>query len=125
MRLVLARPRKSETRKASQEQRHLGLRNALGLAEAGIAIMHNQIIIGEGGRRERDKRSVSRLIQSNLGGREGTAVLGTKKKGRGRSRLSAQPKIGGDNTSGGLGVLPWAPPGPFTLYPLSIGPFCG
>jgi hypothetical protein len=95
MRLVLARPRKSETRKASQEQRHLGLRNALGLAEAGIAIMHNQIIIGEGGRRERDKRSVSRLIQSNLGGREGTAVLGTKKKGRGRSRLSAQPKIGG------------------------------
>ena len=27
----------------------LGLRNALGLAEAGIAIMDNQIIIGEGG----------------------------------------------------------------------------
>ena len=36
----------------------LGLRNALGLAEAGIAITDNQITIGEGGERERDKRSV-------------------------------------------------------------------
>jgi hypothetical protein len=57
----------------------LGLRNALGLAEAGIAIMDNQIIIGEGGRgggRERDKRPVGRLIQSNLDGREGAKMLG-------------------------------------------------
>ena len=42
----------------------LGLRNALGLAEAGIAIMDNQIITGEGGERERDKRSVDRCRQS-------------------------------------------------------------
>ena len=40
------------------------------LAEAGIAIMDNQIIIGEGGERERDKRSVERLIQNNMDGRE-------------------------------------------------------
>ena len=33
----------------------LGLRTALGLAEAGIAIMDNQIIIGEGGERERER----------------------------------------------------------------------
>ena len=38
--------------------------------------------------RERDKRSVDRLIQSNLGGREGTAMLGTK---RGRSRRLPTP----------------------------------
>ena len=38
----------------------LGLRNALGLAEAGIAIMDNQITTGEGRERERDKRSVDR-----------------------------------------------------------------
>ena len=31
------------------------------------------------GERERDKRSVDRLTQSNLDGREGTAMLGTKR----------------------------------------------
>ena len=54
----------------------LGLRNALGLAEAGIAIMDNQIITGEGKERGGDKRSVDRLIQSNLDSREETAMLG-------------------------------------------------
>ena len=66
----------------------LGLRNALGLAEAGIAIMDNQIITGEGKERGGDKRSVDRLIQNNLDGREGTAMLGTK---RGRSRRLPTP----------------------------------
>ena len=37
---------------------------------------------------ERDKRSVDRLIQNNLDGREGTAMLGTK---RGRSRRLPTP----------------------------------
>ena len=54
----------------------LGLRNALGLAEAGIAIMDNQIITGEGKERGGGKRSVDRLIQSNLDSREETAMLG-------------------------------------------------
>ena len=45
-----------------------------------------RLIIGEG--RERDKRSVDRLIQNNLDGREGTAMLGTK---RGRSRRLPTP----------------------------------
>ena len=54
----------------------LGLRNALGLAEAGIAIMDNQIITGEGKERGGDKRPVGRLIQSNLDGREGAKMLG-------------------------------------------------
>ena len=36
-----------------------------------------RLIIGEG--RERDKRSVDRLIQNNLDGCEGTAMLGTKR----------------------------------------------
>ncbi len=40
-----------------------------------------RLIIGEGGERERDKRSVDRLIQSNLDGREGTAMLGSDKEG--------------------------------------------
>ena len=31
------------------------------------------------GERERDKRSVDRLIQNNLDGREGTVMLGTKR----------------------------------------------
>ena len=49
-----------------------------------------RLIIGEerSGERERGKRSVDRLIQSNLDGREGTAVLGTK---RGRSRRLPTP----------------------------------
>ena len=47
-----------------------------------------RLIIGEGGERERDERSVDRLIQNNLDGREGTAVLGTK---RGRSRRLPTP----------------------------------
>ena len=38
-----------------------------------------RLIIGEGRDRERDKRSVDRLIESNLDGREGTAMLGTKR----------------------------------------------
>ena len=40
-----------------------------------------RLIIGEGRKREREreKRSVDRLIQSNLGGSEGTAMLGTKR----------------------------------------------
>ena len=38
-----------------------------------------RLIIGEGRERERDERSVDRLIQNNLDGREGTAVLGTKR----------------------------------------------
>ena len=38
-----------------------------------------RLIIGEGRERERDKRSVDRLIQSDrLGGREGTAIAGDK-----------------------------------------------
>ena len=50
-----------------------------------------RLIIGGGREREggRGKRSVDRSIQNNLGGREGTAMLGTK---RGRSRrLPALP----------------------------------
>ena len=43
-----------------------------------------RLIIGEereGERGERDKRSVDRLIQNNLDGREGTAMLGRDKEG--------------------------------------------
>lgn len=40
----------------------LGLRNALGLAEAGIAMMDNQIIIGEGRKREREGHEVGRHL---------------------------------------------------------------
>ena len=48
-----------------------------------------RLIIGEERerKRERDKRSVDRLIQSNLGGREGTAMLGTKRGRRGRGAV--------------------------------------
>ena len=47
-----------------------------------------RLIIDEGRERKRDKRSVDRLLQSNLDldGREGTAMMGTK---RGRSRRHA------------------------------------
>ena len=37
-----------------------------------------RLIIGEG-ERGGDKRSVDRLIQKNLDGREGTAILGTQR----------------------------------------------
>ena len=48
-----------------------------------------RLIIGEGREGERGgKRSIDRLIQNNLGGREGTAVLGTK---GGRSRRLLTP----------------------------------
>ena len=52
-----------------------------------------RLIIGGDGEREgeRGKRSVDRLIQNNLGGREGTAMLGTK---RGRSRRLPTPTLG-------------------------------
>merc|ERR1712054_157444 len=63
----------------------LGPRNALGLAEAGIAIMDSQIILGEGGERERDKRSVERLIQNNMDGREPWSLKGVCHKGFSRS----------------------------------------
>ena len=47
-----------------------------------------RLIIGEGREKEREgERSVDRLIQSNLGGREGTAMLGT----RGGSRRLPTP----------------------------------
>ena len=55
-------------------------------SRASIAMMECVRLIIGGDREkkgERGKRSVDRLIQNNLGGREGTAVLGTK---RGRSR---------------------------------------
>ena len=43
--------------------------------------MRARLIIGERGEREEGKKSVDRLIQSNLGGRrEGTAVLETKRE---------------------------------------------
>ena len=46
-----------------------------------------RFIIGEGGEKEREgKRSVDRFIQNNLGGREGTAMLGNK---RGRTFKAA------------------------------------
>lgn len=38
------------------------LRNAVGLAEAGIAMMDNQIIIGEGRKREREGHEVGRHL---------------------------------------------------------------
>ena len=43
-----------------------------------------RLIIDEGRERKRDKRSVDRLLQSNLDldGREGTAMLGTNKDGK-------------------------------------------
>ena len=47
-----------------------------------------RLIIGE--ERERGKRSVDRLIKNNLGGREGTEMLGTK---RGRSRRLPTPLL--------------------------------
>jgi hypothetical protein len=38
-----------------------------------------RLIIGEERERERGKRSVDRLTQKNLDGREGTVMLGTKR----------------------------------------------
>ena len=42
-------------------------------------MMGNKIIIGEGRKRERDEGPTHRLTQSNLDGREETAVLGTQR----------------------------------------------
>ena len=63
---------------------HLGLSDALGLVELArhddgvMRTPHHRRIERERG--ERDVRWVDQQIQSNLGGHEGTAILGTKDK---------------------------------------------
>tara|TARA_A100001015_G_scaffold69081_1_gene76526 strand:- start:175 stop:408 length:234 start_codon:yes stop_codon:yes gene_type:complete len=55
----------------------LGLRNALGVAKAGITMMDNQIIIGEGREREREGQEIGRSIDPEQpGGRESRPSLG-------------------------------------------------
>ena len=57
----------------------LGLNDALGLVELASPSWYACASSSARRERDRDMRSVDRLIQSNVGGREGTAMLGTKR----------------------------------------------
>ncbi len=61
-----------------------------------------RLIIGEERerKRERDKRSVDRLIQSNLGGREGTAMPGTKSRVQQGAQLRSRRLLTPPRTKG-------------------------
>ena len=76
--------------------RHLGRSDALGLVELASPWWCAYASSSARGERERDKRSVDRLIQNNLDGCEGTAMLGTK---RGRSRRLPTPPAPGEVVS--------------------------